>query len=100
MPRGGIPFFALVVALAAPALSAAAETPRAPAYVPQVINPDLTGGLALPGGAALVYGTDATILRTDDGRRWVHALAPGSADLARIAVNGSILVAVGQKATL
>jgi hypothetical protein len=42
--------------------------PAAPAYDAQVINPDLSGGLLLPDGKTLLlWGSDATILRSEDG---------------------------------
>jgi photosystem II stability/assembly factor-like uncharacterized protein len=75
----------------------------APRYLPQVINPDLSHALPLPGaGALLIYGSDATILRSTDGLHWSHARTPGDADLAGVAANtdGSVLVAVGQASTL
>ncbi len=81
---------------------AAARVP-APAYVPQVINPDLNGGLLVDGSRVLlVWGSDGTILRSEDGVRWTHAVTPNSADLARVAANerGDVLIAVGAEGTI
>lgn len=93
---------ALLVALsgASPCL---AETPPAPTYQAQVINPELNGGLLVNGSRVLlVWGSDGTILRSEDGERWSHAVTTGSADLARVAANesGSVLVAVGAQGTI
>jgi photosystem II stability/assembly factor-like uncharacterized protein len=75
----------------------------APAYDAQVINADILGGIVLPGsGGLLLWGTDATILRSPDGAAWVHADTRGEADLARIAANidGSVLLAVGARGVI
>jgi len=72
----------------------------APTYDAQVINADIGGGLAVPGGnTLLLWGSDATILRSTDGEHWSHADTRGEADLARIASNldGSVLIAVGAR---
>lgn len=77
-----------------------AAAAAAPSYVAQVINADITGGLAVPGGDAwLLWGSDATILRSTDGKSWAHADTHGDADLACIASNldGSVLIAVGAR---
>lgn len=82
-------------ALACLAWPAAAAAPVQDA---QVINADITGGLTLPGGGTLLlWGSDATILRSLDGVSWSPAVTHGDADLARIASNtdGSVLIAVG-----
>jgi photosystem II stability/assembly factor-like uncharacterized protein len=76
---------------------------REPAYAAQVINPDLEGGLLLPGGRTmLLWGSDATILRSTDGMIWSHADTPGQQDLAHVATNadGGVLIAVGAQGTL
>ncbi len=65
-----------------------------------MINPDLSGGLLLPDGKTLLlWGSDATILRSEDGTSWSHADTPGEVDLARVASNddGSVLIAVGAR---
>lgn len=93
---------AMAAAWLAFAAPAGAREP-APRYSAQVINPELNGSLALPrSGTLLVYGSDATILRSADGLRWTHAVTPGTSDLAKIASNdtGTVLVAVGASATL
>ena len=80
----------------------AARVP-APDYLPQVINPDFNGGMLVKGSRALlVWGSDGTILRSDDGTTWSHAVTPGTADLARVASNdsGGVLIAVGTGATI
>jgi photosystem II stability/assembly factor-like uncharacterized protein len=91
--------FARLVTLLALCL-APAWLPAAPAYDAQVINPDLSGGLLLPDGKTLLlWGSDATILRSGDGTSWSHADTPGEVDLARVASNddGSVLIAVGAR---
>jgi photosystem II stability/assembly factor-like uncharacterized protein len=93
--------FLLALSGASPC-AAAAHVP-APAYLAQVINPELTGGMLVNGSRLLlVWGSDGTILRSEDGAHWVHAVTPGSADLARVAANerGDVLVAVGASGTL
>ena len=56
----------------------AAARPPAPVYSAQVINPELTGGLLVGGSRVLlVWGSDGTILRSEDGVRWVHAAYSG-----------------------
>lgn len=80
-----------------------AATNPAPHYLPQAENPDLDGGLLLPGSQVLlVWGSDATILRSDDGITWTHALTTGGADLTRVSANesGSVVVAVGAGGTV
>ena len=93
----------LVAALIGASPCVAATRAPAPAYVAQVINPELTGGLLVSGSRVLlVWGSDGTILRSDDSVSWTHALSPGSADLARISANesGSVMIAVGAVGTL
>lgn len=78
---------------------AACADPAPPTYEAQVINPDLVGGLTLPDSTVLLWGSDATILRSLDGANWSHAMTPGDADLARVASNsdGSEMIAVGAR---
>jgi len=86
----------LVLLACAPAMACAAA--RAPSYQAQVINPDLAGGLQLPGAPTLLlWGSDATILRSQNGAAWTHADTAGDADLNAIGSNadGSVLIAVG-----
>ena len=81
----------------------AATRPSAPVYQPQVINPEINGGLLVnTSRVLLVWGSDGTILRSEDGERWSHAVTAGSADLARVSANasGSVLVAVGAQGTI
>ena len=81
----------------------AATRPSAPVYQPQVINPEINGGLLVNASRVLlVWGSDGTILRSEDGERWSHAVTAGSADLARVSANasGSVLVAVGAQGTI
>src|SRR5688572_25780306 len=85
-----------------PALAVCASPPQ---YQAQVINPDLVGGrrVSTGGGAVfLVWGSDASILRSENGSDWQHAITPGAADLTQLAANtgGGVLVAVGAKGTL
>jgi photosystem II stability/assembly factor-like uncharacterized protein len=92
-----------LLALFGGSLCIAATRPSAPTYQPQVINPDITGGLLVHATRVLlVWGSDGTILRSEDGERWSHAITPGSADLARICANasGSVIVAVGAQGTI
>jgi photosystem II stability/assembly factor-like uncharacterized protein len=80
-----------------------AATPSPPTYQAQVVNPELNGGLLVNGSRVLlVWGSDGTILRSEDGTRWSHAESAGSADLARISANetGSVLIAVGAEGTI
>ncbi len=96
-------FLLLAIWAAAPFSEAAGAEKRAPVYAAQVINPDLEGGLSVPGGRTLLlWGSDATILRSPDGTAWSHAETPGQQDLARIAANtdGSVLIAVGAQGSL
>ncbi|MEO8016952.1 MAG: YCF48-related protein [Pseudomonadota bacterium] len=82
---------------------ATAARPETPVYQALVINPELTGSLLVSGSRALlVFGSDGTILRSEDGATWSHALTPGTADLARASANdnGSVIIAVGTGATI
>lgn len=100
--RSSVALVLLATLIGTPPCLAAAR-PSAPVYQAQVINPDLNGGLLVSGSRVfLVWGSDGTILRSEDGERWIHAVTPGSADLARVASNdsGSVLVAVGSQGTL
>lgn len=95
----------IIAWLALLALPVAATAAGAPHYLAEVMNPDLTGGREVPAGdgsTLLLWGTDATILRSDDGQDWQHARTPGSADLAQLDSNesGSVLIAVGAKTTI
>ena len=75
----------------------------APVYVAEVVNPELTNSLLVPGsGVLLLAGSDGTILRSTDGVRWNHAITPSNADLARLAANdkGTTLLAAGARGTL
>jgi photosystem II stability/assembly factor-like uncharacterized protein len=81
---------------------AARQEPRAD-YVAEVVNPDFSGGLLLPDGKTmLVWGTDGTLLRSEDGDRWSNAATSSSADLASAAVDstGKVIVSVGQQGTI
>jgi photosystem II stability/assembly factor-like uncharacterized protein len=74
-------------------------------YQAHVVNPDLVGGKLLATATNpvfLLWGTDATILRSADGANWRTALTPGSADLSQLAANpdNSVLVAVGGRGTI
>ena len=93
----------MVLAALISAAPCIASTPVPPVYQAQVINPELNGGLLVTGSRVLlVWGSDGTILRSEDGERWSHAVTTGSADLARISANesGSVLVAVGAQGTI
>jgi photosystem II stability/assembly factor-like uncharacterized protein len=98
----GLALMVLAALIGAPPCSAAAREP-APAYQAQVINPELNGGLLVNGSRVLLlWGSDGTILRSEDGTHWAHAVTPGSADLTRAASNerGDVLVAVGSQGTI
>ena len=70
--------FLSALAGASPCAAAARPPHRSTA---QVINPELTGGLLVGGSRVLlVWGSDGTILRSEDGAHWAHAVTPGSAD--------------------
>jgi photosystem II stability/assembly factor-like uncharacterized protein len=92
-----------LAALAATSPCTAATHVATPVYVPQVINPELNGGMLVDGSRVLlVWGSDGTILRSEDGAHWAHAVTPGSADLVRAAANesGDVLIAVGASGTI
>ncbi|MES1263892.1 MAG: hypothetical protein ABUL69_06015, partial [Peristeroidobacter soli] len=72
----------------------------APLQDVQGVNADLVGGVQIPsdaGSVLLVWGGDATILRSENGQDWHRASTPGSADITHLATNakGDVLVAVG-----
>ncbi len=72
----------------------------APRQDVQGVNADLVGGVQIPsdaGSVLLVWGGDATILRSENGQDWLRASTPGSADITHLAANakGDVLVAVG-----
>ncbi len=95
----------VLVWLSLPCAPIFASAPAPPRYDAQVVNPDLVGGLSVETANAtvrLLWGTDATILRSEDGRDWHHASTPGSADLAQLAsdASGGVMVAVGAKGTI
>jgi photosystem II stability/assembly factor-like uncharacterized protein len=99
------PLVALIslFALAGTSVFAPAARISAPIYVPQVVNPDLNGGLLVNGSRVLLlWGSDGVILRSEDGAKWTHAVTPGTQDLARVAANdrGDVLIAVGTSGTI
>jgi photosystem II stability/assembly factor-like uncharacterized protein len=92
---------ALLVLVCAPAFAA---TP-AIRYKPQVLNADLVGGRLVETGQSpvfLLWGSDATILRSENGRDWQHADSAGAADLTQVAADtqGAVLVAVGARGAI
>jgi photosystem II stability/assembly factor-like uncharacterized protein len=92
----------VVAPIAALPCPAATRAPT-PTYLAPVINPDLNGGLLVAGSRVLLtWGSDSTILRSEDGVSWEHALTPGSADLTRVSANesGSVMIAVGASGTI
>ncbi|HEY6124764.1 MAG TPA: YCF48-related protein [Steroidobacteraceae bacterium] len=100
-----LPAFSLafLAALSGVTPGVAATRPPAPVYQAQVINAELTGGLLVGGSQVLlVWGSDGTILRSEDGARWLHAVTPTSADLIRATSNdgGGVIVAVGAQGTI
>lgn len=79
------------------------DSKPATAYAAQVLNPDLAGALRVPGSRTLIaWGTDGTILRSEDSRPWKHAKTPSHEDLARAAADakGHTLIAVGSGAAI
>ena len=89
-----------LAALASPARPAREQLPT---YDAQVINPSLTGGLSAgDSNVLIVWGTDGTVLRSDDGRRWTHAQTPVAHDLADATTDaaGKVMVAVGAGGTI
>lgn len=102
-------YIACAFPILATALFSCSQPPRsstsqaAPHYSAQVVNPDLTGGITLPGShITLLWGTDGSILRSVDTVRWTYASTPVAADLNRIAANvdATTLVAAGKHGTL
>jgi photosystem II stability/assembly factor-like uncharacterized protein len=72
-------------------------------YVARIVNPELKGGIPLPDGKAmLAWGSDGTVLRSEDGLAWTHVPADGIDDLAAIGTDasGQTLVAVGEKGAI
>jgi photosystem II stability/assembly factor-like uncharacterized protein len=101
-PRLPVALIFLAVLAGVPAYPGVPREP-APSYVPQVINPELNGGLLVNGSRVLLlWGSDGVILRSEDGVRWTHAMTPGTHDLARAAANerGNVLIAVGAAGTI
>lgn len=90
--------------LATPAAPTRTAVPASlPAYDAQVINPGLAGGMRAGTSTALIlWGTDGTVFRSDDGRRWTHAQTPVAHDLAAAAsdADGRVMVAVGAGGTI
>jgi len=81
----------------------AASRAPAPNYQPAVINPDFSGGLLVNGSRTLLlWGSDGTILRSEDGELWTHAATATAVDLARVSTNaaGDVLVAVGAEGVI
>ena len=77
-----------VTALALAATSGAAE--KAPSYAARVINPKLLGGAADPvRGVRVIWGTDGTILRSQDVEQWENSDTPTAQDLAAAAVDSA-----------
>lgn len=98
----GTVFGALALAFGSLAgCSAGAErSPPPPEFRAEVVNPDFVGGMLLPDGETLlVWGTDGTLLRSEDGDRWSHVETTSAADLAAAAADsmGKVLIAVGQR---
>jgi photosystem II stability/assembly factor-like uncharacterized protein len=101
--RAWIALAAVCLGIAACDSAPARRSIAAPTYEAQVINPDLNAGLLVPGSnVLLVWGSDGSILRSEDGADWTHAVTATDADLARIAANsdGSVLIAVGANGTI
>ena len=70
-------------------------------YSARVINPKLTGSLYEPKSRTLlIWGTDGTVLYSTDLSHWNHADTPVDADLARVASDGKVLIAVGERGTI
>jgi photosystem II stability/assembly factor-like uncharacterized protein len=90
----------LLGALLVPAAASGGETPD---YSATVVNPKFVHGTFEPRSRTfLVCGTDGTIMRSTNGRTWLHADTPTSNDLARVAAGetGDVLIAVGLKGTV
>lgn len=97
------PALVLLAALVGVSPSFAATRPPTPTYQAQVINPELNGGLLVNrSNVLLVWGSDGTILRSEDGSLWSHAVTTETADLVRVSANesGSVLVAVGMQGAI
>src|ERR1700741_3938150 len=78
--------FAIVVLTFTGALAGAAGA--APDYSARVINPNLVGGAAdLARGVHVIWGTDGTILYSQDAARWEYAATPTARALAAAAVD-------------
>ncbi|MGH8185585.1 MAG: WD40/YVTN/BNR-like repeat-containing protein, partial [Steroidobacteraceae bacterium] len=95
--------FAVLHLSSAPAAATRVAKPPAPNYMPQVVNATLTGALALPDSTVtLLWGTDGTIRRSENGSQWAYGTTLVDADLAAVAANadGSVLVAVGERGTI
>jgi photosystem II stability/assembly factor-like uncharacterized protein len=72
-------------------------------YKAEVVNPDFSGGMLLPDGKTfLVWGTDGTLLRSEDGSQWANVETTSAADLASAAADatGKVLIAVGQQGAI
>lgn len=84
--------------------SAGAERSEPPAqYKAEVVNPDFSGGMLLPDGRTLlVWGTDGTLRRSEDGHGWSNVETASAADLAAAAADdtGKVLIAVGQQGAI
>jgi photosystem II stability/assembly factor-like uncharacterized protein len=94
---------ALLLALIGALPCAANASASTPTFIPRAVNPELTGGLLVAGTRVLLtWGSDGTILRSEDGATWTHALTPGGADLTGISANesGSVMIAVGARGTI
>jgi photosystem II stability/assembly factor-like uncharacterized protein len=79
--------------------------PREPPaeYKAEVVNPDFSGGMLLPDGTTLlVWGTDGTLLRSENGERWSSVETTSPADLAAAAADatGKVTIAVGQQGAI
>lgn len=103
--QGGAVFGACALAfgsLAGCTGDAERSEPRAE-YKAEVVNPDFSGGMLLPDGRTfLVWGTDGTLLRSEDGDRWSNVDTTSAADLAAAAADttGKVLIAVGRQGAI
>jgi photosystem II stability/assembly factor-like uncharacterized protein len=91
-----------LITLAGCSRDAERQEPRAD-YKAEVVNPDFSGGMLLPDGKTLlVWGTDGSLLRSEDGARWSIVETTNPADLASAAVDstGKVLIAVGKQGTI
>jgi photosystem II stability/assembly factor-like uncharacterized protein len=100
----GTVFGVCALALALAGCTGDAERLEPPAqYKAEVVNPDFSGGMLLPDAKSLVvWGTDGTLLRSEDGERWSNAETTSDADLASAAADttGNVLIAVGQQGAI